>query len=99
MPQLNRFISRCLFMLVSLTPLTLCQSVDELAAKDEADLKLHSLLVEVRKNPDDPLVELKAIPTLQEAFTSASDAPSKVNIASALMELGQKDDILLVGFV
>jgi hypothetical protein len=80
-------------MFVSLVTPAGCQSVSEQTAKDEADFKLHSLLLEVRKNPDDPLIKLQAIPRLQEAFTNALDAPTKVNIASALVELGQKDDV------
>jgi hypothetical protein len=74
MPQLNRLIPCCLLMFVSLVTPAGCQSVSEQTAKDEADFKLHSLLLEVRKNPDDPLIKLQAIPRLQEAFTNALDA-------------------------
>jgi HEAT repeat protein len=87
MSQLSRLILYCLFILVSLTPLALCQSVNE------ADAKLQDLLLEVRKNPDDALTKLKAIPALQEAFSNAPDALTKLNTASALVELGQKDDV------
>lgn len=94
MSQLNRLTPCCVFILVSLTRLALCQSAEVTAAIEETSaLKLQDLLVEAKKNPEDPLIRLKAIPMLQDAFNKASHAFARENIASTLMQLGQKDDV------
>jgi PBS lyase HEAT-like repeat len=81
-------------MLVSLPRLALCQSAELTAAVDEMSaLKVQDVLLEARKSPDDPVTRLQAIPVLEEAFNKATHALAKENIASTLMELGQKDDV------
>jgi len=67
--------------------------VDQAAAKDEADDKVFSLILNVRISNYDPVTSLPAIPALREAFTTASDSVTKENIASVLVMLGQKDEV------
>ena len=94
MSQLNRFLLGCLLMLTSLSPLGLGQSADERPTPDQekADDKLLRLILKVRKSHFDPLLGQSAIPALRQAFASAADEFTKLNLANVLMQYGQKDD-------
>ncbi len=95
MPQLKGFIQRYFLTLVLLTPLVLGQSIDNPPVPDEQQprYQLQSLLLKVRRSNYDPLISTQATPALRQAFDNASDSLTKENVASVLMNIGQKDEI------